>query len=177
MMPLFRTRTPCPLRPERSPGLHGAPLNGIALLLAVVFAASVVSCGIGTFSRSLFGETLDIRLLVDSTANLDIPLSMDLVYVCDDELLLKLLEMPASQWFAKKQDLKNNYPDESGFRVHEWEWPPGADTTLHIPLSSGTEGGIIYVNYYDEGQHRVRIDLFRNINIHLGIDDFAVKLE
>lgn len=102
---------------------------------------------------------------------------MDLVYVYDEELLLKMLEMPASQWFQKKQTLKNNYPDESGFRAFEWEWPPGTDTTLHIPLSSGTEGGIIYVNYYDEGQHRVRIDLFRDIYVHLGVDEFEVKPE
>lgn len=150
-------------------------VSSLALsLFAIATALTITSCGIGTFTRKVFGEKLELDIMVDSIANNEIPLSMDVVYVYDEELFKNLLSMSARQWFDKKQEIANNFPDESGFEAFGWEWIPGQDTAVEIPLRASTVGGIIFVNYYNEGQHRVRIDLFRDVSVKLGFDEFRV---
>ncbi len=52
--------------------------------------------------------------------------------------------------------------------------PGTADKEVHVPLKASTVGGLIFVNYFNEGQHRVRIGLFKDLNVSLGYTDFTV---
>jgi type VI secretion system protein len=132
------------------------------------------ACGAVVFTRSVFGETLDMDVKVAEVANDEYPLAMEVVYVYDEELLKTLLQMSAKQWFEKRDQLKNDFPDDTGFESWQWEFTPGQEELLHLPVRGGTVGGMIFVNYFNEGQHRVRIHLFRDVRVRLEYSDFKV---
>ncbi len=149
------------------------PATGVFLTL-LLSSLLLSSCGVGIFARSVFGETLDMQVRVADIANDEYPLAMEVVYVYEEELLKNLLQMSAKQWFEKRAQLKNDFPEDSGFESWEWEFTPGQEVLLHLPLRGGAVGGIIFVNYFNEGQHRVRIQLFRDIKVLLEYSDFKV---
>jgi type VI secretion system protein len=123
--------------------------------------------------RSFVGETLDLEVRAEETANNEYPLAMDVVYVYDDELLAKVLAMTAREWFDQRQTLMNTV-DEGTLDTWSWEWTPGHDTTVAIPLSGSVVGAVVFVNYFSVGQHRARIDPARDARIDLGFDRFTV---
>jgi type VI secretion system protein len=149
------------------------PAAGVLVLL-LILPIFLSSCGAVIFTRKVFGETLDMEVKVADVANDEYPLAMEVVYVYDEELLKTLLQMSAKQWFEKRNQLKNDFPDDSGFESWEWEFTPGQEEMLHLPLRGGIEGGIIFVNYFNEGQHRVRIQPFRDVKVRLDYSDFKV---
>ena len=53
------------------------------------------------------------------------PVAVDVLFVYDRDLLNTLLQMSASDWFAKREQLERDYPQRSGFAVWSWEWVPG----------------------------------------------------
>ena len=145
------------------------PFVGVFLTL-LLSSMLLSSCGAWVFTRGVFGETLDMEVKVADIANDEYPLAMEVVYVYDEEL-----QMSAKQWFEKREQLKNDFPEDSGFESWQWEFTPGQEELLHLPLRGGAEGGMIFVNYFNEGQHRVRIQLFRDVRVRLEYSDFKVE--
>ena len=123
--------------------------------------------------RAFFGETIELEVRAEEAANNEYPLAMDVVYVYDDELLAKLLAMTAREWFEQRQSLMNA-ADEGTFDTWSWEWTPGHDTTVALPIRSSVAGAVVFVNYFSSGQHRARIDPGRDARIELGFDRFTV---
>ncbi|MEO5930850.1 MAG: hypothetical protein ABIR47_13015 [Candidatus Kapaibacterium sp.] len=162
---------------------HHARIAGAARLIVTlilpVMACTILSCGIGVHTRSFFGETLDIRVKVDSVANDELPLAMDVVYVYDENVLAKILQMSSKQWFdqeeSRRRSSAENDDEETGYQMWGWEWVPGQDTTVHLPLKSSTVGAVVFVKYFKEGQHRAKLQLFKDVEMNLGYDDFTVE--
>ena len=152
---------------------HTSMYLGKFLLLPLTLLLSgalLSSCGVGIGMRSLFGETLDMEIQVDEVANNEYPLAMEVVYVYDEGLFQSLQSMPASEWFKKRKQIANDFPGTSGFESWQWELIAGDSKTVHIPLRAGTVGGFVFVNYFSEGDHRIRLDLFRDFKLHLTFD-------
>ena len=154
--------------------LDCSPLHvPLRLVLALVLALTAPGCSVGICMRSLFGETLDVHAVTDATTNDEYPVAMDVVFVYDDELFAKVLQMTAKEWFEGRGAMMNGAGKEN-LESWQWEWTPGHDTTVSIPLRSGVSGAVIFVNYFSSGQHRVRIHPRQDINVRLGFDDFTV---
>jgi hypothetical protein len=152
--------------------------NTAPLLLAILLllaAATISSCSIGLFTRSLFGEKLDITVKVDSTANNEFPLAMTVLYVYDEETFKKLLAYSARQWYQERPQLEENNSDNSSFEAFDWEWIPGQDTTVSIPFRTSAIGAILFANYFTEGQYRVRINPYKDIRVVFGYDELKVE--
>lgn len=143
----------------------------IAILISCMFCSS---CGIGIFTRKLFCETLDIHVAVQEVANNEFPLAMDVVYVYDEKAFREVLQMTAKEWFDKRAGLLEG-PDAGNYESWSWEWSPGQDTLLHLPLRQSVEGAIIFANYFVPGQHRVRIEPFQDVRIDFAFDDMKVQ--
>src|SRR5688572_24175756 len=109
------------------------PTAGLLLLL-LILPMFLSSCGVVVFTRSVFGETLDMDVKVAEVANDEYPLAMEVVYVYDEELLKTLLQMSAKQWFEKRDQLKNDFPEDTGFESWQWEFTPGQEEVLNLPL-------------------------------------------
>jgi hypothetical protein len=141
--------------------------------LALLLMPCLMSCAVGVTTRSLFGETMDLHIHVDSVANNEYPLAMTMLYVYDDELFNKLLGLSAKQWYDTETQIKDQ--ESSKLEAYDWEWIPGQDTTVSLPLRSSTAGAIIFANYFNDGQHRVRVEPNRDIKVEMGFDDLKVE--
>ncbi len=145
-------------------------------LLVLFLAGTLSSCGLGTRVRSLFGQKLTLQVEIHEQANADSPIALDFLYVFDEELLQELLQLPAKQWFAEKAQYKRDYPEDSGFRVWEWEWVPGQEVPeIKLPLNPRTEAGILYVLYAEPGAYRAKTRANQSIAVHLLEKEFQVR--
>ena len=100
---------------------------------------------------------------------------MTMLYVYDEDRLNKLLELSAKQWYDTKAKIEEQDQEAGELEAYEWEWIPGQDTTISLPLRSSAAGAIIFVNYFNDGQHRVRVEPNRDIKVEMGFDDLKVE--
>jgi type VI secretion system protein len=148
----------------------------IALALLPLLALAFCSCGVLVSTRSLLGETLDLEVHIADMANQDNPVAMDVILVYDEDLLKKLLQLSAKEWFEQKAQFKKDYPEDSGFEVWEREWIPVANTYQeHLSLRGGAVGGIIFAGYRTDGAHRYRLELYQDVRVMLDGDDMSVE--
>ncbi|BDB30025.1 hypothetical protein CTP10_R74410 (plasmid) [Cupriavidus sp. P-10] len=136
-----------------------------ALLLAGTLAASTVLLG-GCSAPSFLGFKGDrvkwkqVVLNAADDANGNSPVAVDVVLVSDEALQGRLVELPASKWFAGRTDLSNTYPGSLRFR--SWELVPGQRLEVPPQEFEGPRVTAVFVfaNYPEPGAHRVRIDQF-----------------
>src|SRR5882762_5759170 len=97
----------------------------------ICFALLLLISGCGVPKRAtntvkvLKNGKLDIMVDIAQKANLDNPIALDLVVVYDKGLLKQLEGLTAKDWFEKRQQIKLNYPRDSGLDCWSWEWVPG----------------------------------------------------
>ena len=118
----------------------------------------------------------DVRVNISPQVNHNNPVAVDIVLVSDKGLLGELMQMPANDWFAKREQIRRDHPLETGFDVWRWEWVPG-QVVEPIPLSIDRKfrGGIAFANYSTPGAHRAAIPLCRDVVISLGVEEFSVE--
>ncbi len=163
---------------RHSPVVRSAYSQGrtfLLFLLLALLASGLASCAVGIATRSLFGEKMDLHIIIDSAANNEFPLAMTMLYVYDDDMFKKLLALSAKQWYTSRAQIAGEERANSMYEAYDWEWIPGQDTTVAIPLRSSTVGALIFVNYFNDGQHRVRVEPNQDIRIRMGFDDLTVE--
>lgn len=147
----------------------GIRLAAFALLLPVL-------AGCGANSRSLFGGTMTVSLWSDPGINQDSPVPVELVVVYDRALLQLLLTYSADTWFAKREQIRRDYPDGGGFVSRSWELVPGQDWGPDkLDFGVGARGALVFADYFAPGDHRQRVDPHQNVVIRLEEDDFTVQ--
>ena len=145
-----------------------SPIRRVRAFVFVLLSVIAMS-GCGTldvikgafFPRIPKVEMGDIQVLTDAGANLNTALEFELVLVKDPDVLKKLSELPAAKWFELREDLRKTYP--GGFESMKWELVPGQDLRLQ---SDGFKDKralavLVYANYLTPGEHRARIDNYR----------------
>ena len=108
-------------------------------------------------------------------ANDNTPVEVEFVSVRNDELLATLLAMTSQDWFAKREQLKSDYPKE--LRSVSWEFVPGQRVAARdVGLRRhGAKALIIFANYSSPGPHRLRADPFKRITLLLSETDFSIQ--
>jgi len=152
--------------------------SGVVWLLQVCIIGSVLvaGCGLGVRTRALFGGTIAVQVQTDPLANQNNPVAVDVLFVYDRDLLATLLKMSASDWFAKREQLARDYPEQSGFAVWSWEWVPGQIVLPQaLPLQPKARAGVVFARYLSPGEHRARFDPSYGISLELRETDFQVK--
>jgi len=148
----------------------------VRLLLALSLIGIVSSCGIRTRTRALIGGKLEIKVNISPDANQNNPVAVDLLLVYNNDLFKDLLKMPASEWFAKRDQIKRDYPEDTGFESWNWEWVPGQIVELQsLPLKARAKGAVIFANYITPGAHRAVIKPHESIAINLLNEEFTVE--
>jgi type VI secretion system protein len=130
-----------------------------ALLTALGAALALGGCSM----LGLSGEKAswsEVTFTASDDANNNSPVAVDVVLVSDAAMLARLAEMPASKWFAARDDLVSTFP--KNLRYHSWEIVP----SQHVDVSGDTfagsrvAGAFVFANYQDPGAHRARIEHF-----------------
>ncbi len=136
----------------------------------------LISCSMWVRTRSLFGDKMDIHVFITEDANLNHAFAVDVIYVYDKTFLKKLLELPAQQWFQKRQQLWNDLYQDNAFEYWSWEWVPGQQVDqIELPLRAGAIAGVIYASYLSDGEHRIRFNPHHSINLLLAEKEFKVS--
>ena len=145
-----------------------SPYHIIVLILSLFLMGSALSCGIGLRTRALLGGKLTVSIDISEKANQNSPVALDVVVVYDEELLARLLEFSSKDWFEKREQIKRDYLQGEGLDYWGWEWVPGQKVTIQkLPLKPEAKGGFIFADYFSPGVHRVRIDPFGDVIVHL----------
>lgn len=134
--------------------------RALGCLAAVLILAPLSGCS----SLNLFGPPgtayLDWKgLLVtaESNANQNSPVALDIVFVADPAMLEKLSALPASRWFAVRQDYLKTYP--TTLSAYSLELVPGQTRLLSAKElgSPRVAGVLLFADYGTPGEHRMRL--------------------
>ena len=84
------------------------------------------------------------------------------MFAYDQAIADKLAELPASDWFARKAQLRRDDPGRRAFEVWEWEWVPGQEVpAIEQSVPPGARRWVravfVFANYRSEGPHRLRL--------------------
>ena len=162
--------------------LHSIPFRDIGMfhiaILSLLFLAGVfVSCGIGVRTKAALGDKLNVKVDISQNANTNSPIALDVVLVYDEALLKQLIKMPSREWFEKREQITRDHIKGNGLDYWAWEFVPGQNVeTQVLPLKPKAKGGIVFANYFTPGEHRFRIDPFKDFIIHLNEKLFTVEL-
>lgn len=143
--------------------------------VANVVASSTANLFSGTPGPS-FLDWKAITMVAAPDLNQNSPLALDLVFVRDPATLEKLLTLPATKWFASKDELMKTYPN--AMTVKSWELVPQQVLQLSEEAlgSPRVAGMVLFADYLNPGDHRAQLPLAREaFLVDLGARSFSVK--
>lgn len=139
----------------------------------LVAAALLAGCGLfGGSDKGIQSRVIEFE--VAQGANQDSPIAVDLVYVFDPQLVPQLTQMTAHDWFDKKSQVRQAFPN--GFNVTSIEVVPGQKGPVEAvsPKASQAVAAFVFANYASAGTHRARVDGLERFFIALGDKDFVI---
>jgi type VI secretion system protein len=121
-----------------------------------------------------------VTLVVDDDANNNSATAVDMVVIYKKELLEALQSMKAKDYFKASTQIQRDYPDM--VKIYRWEVVPGQIIGPQ-PLSLCSVGfitpcplgGIVFANYQQPGEHRIRLGSIDHIQIHLANAQFFIE--
>ena len=153
---------------------RSGPARALRALVAFSCLFLFAHCSVGKKVRSAFGGSLPFEVKVLPLINDNSPVAVDLLVVYDEKLVDELLKIPASDWFAKKQQYMADHPQ---VKVHGWEWVPGQEVgPLKIEYPAGARNVVLYADYHTEGEHRAVVGGPKPFRLVLGERDISVEV-
>ena len=116
--------------------------------------------GFLTFKGTKLGWS-EVTLSAAPGANQNSPIAVDVVLVFEDDMLERLVELPATKWFGVRADLRKTFPKSLSYRT--WELVPGQTIQL-LGESFGSPrvvGVLVYADYATPGAHRLRVETLK----------------
>lgn len=115
-----------------------------------------------------------VDISLDSDANQDSAISVDILVIYKEELLKAVMKMTAKDYFASSMQIKRDYPDMVD--IWHWELTPG-QLVRDYPItqrSDRPEGAVIFADYFAPGDHRIRFATQDHAHVRLKKYDFCV---
>jgi type VI secretion system protein len=153
----------------------------IKKLIVLGFSCLLAACGStnGMFKGILPEGThlswSSVTLSAEEDVNLNSPVAVDVVMLHDEETLGLVQNLPASKWFATRDDLLKTFP--KGFTFQSVEVVPGQTLQMKQDIfqQKRQTATIVFANYLTPGEHRVRVDQLKGqILIQLGAKTLTV---
>ncbi|MCZ6632859.1 MAG: hypothetical protein O7G87_05595 [bacterium] len=121
---------------------------------------------VGVRGQPWYDAKLYVQVQISERANQNHPIALDLLVVYDNEVLAMVMAMTGKDWFARREQVKRD--NRGKLDVWSWEWVPGQVVSLQaVPLSARSGTGFIFADYLGTGDHRYKIDPYKNITIRL----------
>lgn len=117
---------------------------------------------------------LALNVGIDSAANGNSPVALDVVLIKDKNFWKAAPAMTAKDWFAQRDDLERRY--RSKMQVHSWEWVPGQPISpINFKVPRRFSGAMVFANYPTPGTHSAPIPLGGKVVISLQPNDFIME--
>lgn len=177
---------------HRPPPLCGPFARWASLALGLGVSLTLGGCGtVGAVANVVASSTANafsagpapayldwkgLLLLAEADANQNSPVALDLVFVRDTATLDKLTALPASRWFATRDELRRLYPE--ALSVRSVEIVPRQMLRLsEAELGSPRVAGVLlFADYATPGDHRARLPALREgALVRLGARGFTVS--
>ncbi|MCB9761320.1 MAG: hypothetical protein H6739_15870 [Alphaproteobacteria bacterium] len=133
-------------------------------LLLIGGALTLPACGGG---RRLVTE---VRASADANENSAVPVA--LVVTNESELSRRLGEMSAEQWFAFREQIQRDYPDEKTLFVAYWELVPGQEALIVEHRVPRARYAWVFADYEAQGEHRSAVPLRPALRVELNQTGF-----
>lgn len=141
------------------------------LRLAAVMVSGLLLSGCGLFTASAPISTIGFN--VDSAANGNAPIPVDLVLVGTDELIPTIMALSAAEWFTRKAQLLRDTPVD--MRAESFEVVPGSIIPPRdVVRKPRPRAAILFANYKTPGAHRIRLVTEEDVIVHVGARDITV---
>jgi len=153
--------------------LHRVLYRAFVGALVACVAIGLASCGVTKkLTTTVDADRVEVRAATD--ANDNSPIAVDILLVYDVDLLAKVAELPAVDWFAMRDQLKRDFPQ--GMDVWEYEIVPGTSVVHELTVVDRYRayGGIVFCDYPGPGDYRLRFDKLKRVYIRLLADHFEV---
>ena len=156
-------------------------MNHLKLLLILMIASMLAACGStngmlkGILPAGSYLSWSSLTLVSDEDANSNSAIAVDVVMLHDEESLGLLQNLPASKWFATRDDLLKTFP--KGLSFQTVELAPGQTLQMKqdMFLQKRQVGTLVFANYLTPGEHRVRVDQLKGqLMIQLSTKSFTV---
>jgi type VI secretion system protein len=148
-----------------------------SIFLAAV-ALCLEGCGMAAHLRpsKLINPQLHVPVRIDGDANENKPIAVDLVCVDDKDLAKEVSKMTATDWFQKREQIRQDFPRNSAISVSSWEWVPGYVVPyIDVSMKKTPRAVLIFANYSTPGSHRAAIDVTRPATVTLHREDMQVE--
>ncbi|MCB9551915.1 MAG: hypothetical protein H6705_08535 [Myxococcales bacterium] len=120
-------------------------------------------------------ERLRVAVEAEPGANTDSPIALAVLVVYDEEVMRELARLKADDWFEQAEQRLRDNPDFEDFDLLQWEVMPGqVIPEVELQLQERPSEGLVFADYYAEGDHRIRFNTSKRIVIVLGPNDFDV---
>lgn len=139
------------------------------IIQAVALAGGLAACGASG------PEQLRVSVEADKQANNDSAVAVAVLVVYDDAELAELRKKSAREWFAEMEQRQRDNPDGSKFDLLAWELMPGQRIREKtVELRGIPAEGLVFADYYSEGEHREAFNPARRIQVQLLKDRFTI---
>jgi type VI secretion system protein len=153
-------------------GRRGGRWLGVALGLAVTVLL-LSSCGLPKKTRNLFGGKTQMEVAVSPQLNGNAPVAVEVVVFYEKAVFQQASALTARQWFQQREQILRDNPKQ--IDAWKWEWVPAQEVpaqTLNFRL--GAAGALIFADYFEPGEHRVRFDPHEHFRLLLGESSFSI---
>ena len=146
--------------------------------LVVSCALALGGCAAAVAIGSKASSTVDadrVDVCADPRANDNSPVQVDIVIVFDSALAKKVVELPASDWFAKRDQFEKDFGD--AMAVTSLEVVPGGKLTRKIGLMERYRAyaGLVFVGLPTPGDHRIRFDKLKRLRVSITAANFTYE--
>lgn len=151
------------------------------LSLTLASLCALNGCGVSkgiakraTRVAKLSNGKLSLEVTISRNANQNSPVAVDVLLIKDKEFLKTAQGLAASDWFAKKTQLRRQFP--KGVEVEGWEWVPNQTVpTVSVDVPVDTRAVMMFANYSSAGPHSASLPLHGSVIVSLDDEDFAVE--
>jgi type VI secretion system protein len=115
-----------------------------------------------------------IDISLDSDANQNSAVAIDLLVVYNEELMKTLMKMKAKDYFESHMQVKRDYPDMVD--IWHWELTPG-QVVRDYPIQQRSDepvGAVLFGDYLAKGDHRIRLAQQAHAHVRMKKFDFCV---
>lgn len=141
------------------------PMRSLGLISLLCVALLDSGCG---------GPTLRMNIVIESGANDNSPILMSVVAAYSLRTAGTLFLLSTKQWFARRESLLREYPDD--LEEIYFEFVPGQPAgSLVKSLRRRPLRCVLFTNYQSAGQKRQELEINKSLQLTLGLRDVTVK--
>lgn len=126
--------------------------------------------------RTDMTRKIQINILLTQETNIQTAIAVDFLTVHDKELAKLLMATSAKQWFAMKNQIKNDFASGTILDIEEREYAAGSVApAVKLPWRNRNTVLFIFADYQVPGLHRYRSKKREELQLTFNEKEFSVK--